>query len=97
MGGEHRRRREDKHLAVERMRFVDIPFPLPCCSRFFNFQIEADGAKSVKVKLIACISSAHGVSDVNSISWCPRPGLEDIFATAGDDYAVRVWKVTDTA
>lgn len=45
-------------------------------------------------KLIAHISSAHGVNDLNSISWCPRSGMENILATAGDDYFVRIWEVT---
>ncbi|KIJ30512.1 hypothetical protein M422DRAFT_61703 [Sphaerobolus stellatus SS14] len=50
--------------------------------------------KDIDVKLIAAIPSAHGIADVNSIAWCPRPGMEDILATAGDDSAVRIWKVS---
>ncbi|CAL1708905.1 unnamed protein product [Somion occarium] len=42
---------------------------------------------------IAQLDAAHGVFDVNSIVWCPRPGLEHVFATAGDDGHVRIWKV----
>lgn len=44
-------------------------------------------------KLIAKITSAHDVSDVNTVAWCPRKGCEDMLATAGDDSIVRVWKV----
>ena len=44
-------------------------------------------------KLIASLSDAHGVNDVNCVSWCPREGYDDHFATAGDDCSVRIWKV----
>ncbi|KAF8198622.1 WD40-repeat-containing domain protein [Pholiota molesta] len=44
-------------------------------------------------KLIASLSSAHGVHDVNSVVWNPRSGLEDLLATTGDDGCTRVWKV----
>ncbi|RDB18626.1 putative cytosolic iron-sulfur protein assembly protein 1 [Hypsizygus marmoreus] len=40
-------------------------------------------------KLIAFLRSAHGVFDINTVTWCPRPGLEDLLATAGDDGAAR--------
>lgn len=48
-------------------------------------------------KLIASVSSAHDVSDVNSVQWCPRPGFEDLLATAGDDGSVKVWRVMPTS
>ena len=54
------------------------------------------GENMVEDKLIAHISSAHGVNDVNSISWCPRSGMENILATAGDDCMVRIWEVVST-
>jgi WD40 repeat protein len=44
--------------------------------------------------LIARLPSAHGVSDVNTVAWCPRDGLADFLATAGDDGHVRVWRVS---
>lgn len=54
-----------------------------------------DGTKGeVSHKLIAQFTDSHGVSDVNAISWCPRPGFEDVFATAGDDGLAKVWKVS---
>ncbi|KDQ60075.1 hypothetical protein JAAARDRAFT_152615 [Jaapia argillacea MUCL 33604] len=43
--------------------------------------------------LIATLPSAHGVHDINHVSWCPRQGYEDLFATAGDDGIVRVWRI----
>ncbi|KAH6909568.1 WD40-repeat-containing domain protein [Coprinopsis sp. MPI-PUGE-AT-0042] len=43
--------------------------------------------------LIATYTDAHGVHDVNSISWCPRKGFESLLATAGDDGSIRVWNV----
>ena len=45
-------------------------------------------------KLIASLDSAHGVHDVNTVVWCPREGMEGLFATAGDDGNVKVWKLT---
>jgi len=44
-------------------------------------------------KLIAQLPSAHDVSDVNTVVWCPRTGYEDLLATAGDDATAKVWKV----
>lgn len=44
-------------------------------------------------KLLTSISEAHGVSDVNSVSWCPRQDHSDVFATAGDDGSVKVWRI----
>lgn len=55
---------------------------------------EADGGKStLSRKLIARLPAAHDVSDVNSVVWCPREGSEDLFATAGDDGLVKVWRL----
>ncbi|KAI5121992.1 hypothetical protein M0805_001825 [Coniferiporia weirii] len=48
--------------------------------------------EGLQSELVTTIRDAHGVSDVNCISWCPREGYEDLLATAGDDCAVRVWK-----
>lgn len=36
---------------------------------------------------------AHGVSDLNSVVWCPRTGYEDVLASVGDDGIVKVWRV----
>jgi WD40 repeat protein len=47
----------------------------------------------LKHKLIARIESTHGVHDVNSVSWCPRKGCEDLLATTGDDGHTRIWRV----
>ncbi|EIN08976.1 WD40 repeat-like protein [Punctularia strigosozonata HHB-11173 SS5] len=46
--------------------------------------------------LIASLSSAHGVCDVNSVAWCPRAEHSNLLATAGDDGSVRVWHVAPT-
>ena len=54
---------------------------------------EKDSSKwKVETKLLACIDAAHGVFDVNAVAWCPRPGMQDVFATAGDDGHVKVWR-----
>jgi len=47
-------------------------------------------------RLIALLPSAHGVHDVNTVSWCPRTGLEDFLATTGDDGVTRVWRMKST-
>ena len=61
------------------------------------WQEETQQSESSKPKLshriIARLDSSHGVFDVNNVAWCPRPGLEDIFASAGDDGHIKVWKV----
>ncbi|KAI0734806.1 WD40 repeat-like protein [Fomitopsis betulina] len=53
-----------------------------------------DGGKStLSHTVVASLPSAHDVSDVNTVVWCPREGLEDVFGTAGDDGLVKVWRV----
>jgi WD40 repeat protein len=47
----------------------------------------------LSAKLLARISGAHDVNDVNSVSWCPRLEHADLLATAGDDGLVKVWRV----
>ncbi len=44
--------------------------------------------------MIAKLESAHDVYDLNAVVWCPRDGLEDMVATAGDDGVCKVWKLT---
>ncbi|THH10603.1 hypothetical protein EW145_g1189 [Phellinidium pouzarii] len=51
---------------------------------------------TIQSEMIASMQDAHGVSDVNCISWCPRKGYEDLLATTGDDQSVRVWRIQDT-
>lgn len=43
--------------------------------------------------LIARVLDAHGVSDVNSVSWCPTSTGEGLLASGGDDGLVKVWNV----
>ncbi|EKM75671.1 hypothetical protein AGABI1DRAFT_132063 [Agaricus bisporus var. burnettii JB137-S8] len=54
---------------------------------------ETGSEPSIAHCLIAVLPSAHGVHDVNAISWCPREGMEDVFATTGDDGVTKVWRV----
>ena len=54
---------------------------------------EPSGIPKIEHKLIARLDKAHGVHDLNSVVWCPRKGLEGVFATAGDDGVVRVWRL----
>lgn len=54
---------------------------------------EPQAIPRIQHAIIARVDAAHGVHDVNSISWCPRPGMEDTFATAGDDGHVKIWRV----
>ncbi|CAE6339659.1 unnamed protein product [Rhizoctonia solani] len=42
---------------------------------------------------ICSYDRAHGDAEVNSVSWCPRPRMNGILATAGDDGIVNIWKV----
>ena len=48
---------------------------------------------AVTTELIATIENAHGVCDINCVSWCPRSGFEDYLATSGDDCTVRIWQI----
>jgi len=54
----------------------------------------SDAKPKFQSKIIARLDAAHGVFDVNSLVWCPRDGFDDIFATAGDDGHVKVWRLT---
>ncbi|KAH8116080.1 WD40 repeat-like protein [Phellopilus nigrolimitatus] len=56
------------------------------------WDIRVDGER-VQTELIARMEDAHGVSDVNCVTWCPREGFGDVLASAGDDCAVRVWRI----
>ncbi|KAJ7067911.1 WD40-repeat-containing domain protein [Mycena amicta] len=54
---------------------------------------DKENSATLEQKLIAEYPEAHGVHDVNSVSWCSRSGFEDILATTGDDGETRVWKI----
>ncbi|KAF8122718.1 WD40-repeat-containing domain protein [Boletus edulis] len=59
---------------------------------------QRDGARAtLSSRLVASVSSAHGVYDVNSVQWCPRSGLEELLATTADDGSVRIWRLSSTA
>lgn len=63
--------------------------------RVWDVQEPAEpSALALKTKLIANYPDAHGVFDVNCVSWNPRQGYEDVLATAGDDGSVKVWRVS---
>ncbi|TFK20648.1 WD40 repeat-like protein [Coprinopsis marcescibilis] len=51
---------------------------------------------SLNYTLIASHKDAHGVHDINCVSWCPRKGHETVLATSGDDNCVRVWNVFES-
>ncbi|KAF7331714.1 putative cytosolic iron-sulfur protein assembly protein 1 [Mycena kentingensis (nom. inval.)] len=52
-----------------------------------------EDATALQHKLIAEHPDAHGVHDLNTVSWCMRPGLEDMLATTGDDGETRIWRI----
>jgi cytosolic iron-sulfur protein assembly protein CIAO1 len=43
----------------------------------------------------ASVSDAHGVSDINSISWFPTEKHSDWLASGGDDGVVNIWRYID--
>lgn len=47
----------------------------------------------VREELVATLPAAHGLHDVNTVAWSTTPGMEDVFATAGDDGVTRIWRV----
>ncbi|KAL5476790.1 CIA1 [Sanghuangporus weigelae] len=57
----------------------------------WDIQRRADN--SIDASVLTAIENAHGVCDVNCISWCPREGFEDLLASAGDDWSVRIWRI----
>ncbi|EAU81486.2 CIAO1 [Coprinopsis cinerea okayama7 len=61
--------------------------------RVWGITEPAKVAVGVEHKLVASYADAHGVHDINAISWCPRKGYETLLATAGDDQCIRVWDV----
>lgn len=46
-----------------------------------------------EVEVLTKSKWAHGVYDVNCVTWCPRKGHEDYLASCGDDGSVKVWRV----
>ncbi|KAJ2926802.1 hypothetical protein H1R20_g10315, partial [Candolleomyces eurysporus] len=65
--------------------------------RVWDVQEPEAGSVVLKPKLVASYPEAHGVYDVNCVSWNPRPGLEDVIATAGDDGSVKIWRVVPSS
>ncbi|TFK49331.1 WD40 repeat-like protein [Heliocybe sulcata] len=65
----------------------------------FEIKAPTTGSDSASVRappshrLIAQVQAAHDVHDINCVSWCSRPGYENLLATAGDDGSVKVWRV----
>lgn len=56
------------------------------------WNISVDGDRNVSHRLVADVADAHGLVDVNCVSWSPlEPG---ILASAGDDQKARVWHIT---
>ncbi|EKM57050.1 uncharacterized protein PHACADRAFT_254576 [Phanerochaete carnosa HHB-10118-sp] len=52
-----------------------------------------EASPKIEYKIMARLDSAHGVHDVNTVAWCPKAGIEGVFATAGDDGHVKVWRL----
>ncbi|KAF6757751.1 WD40-repeat-containing domain protein [Ephemerocybe angulata] len=61
--------------------------------RVWDVQESEDSSIALNPKLIASYPEAHGVFDVNCVSWNPRAGMEDVFATAADDGSVKIWRI----
>jgi WD40 repeat protein len=53
--------------------------------------LQVDDQRNVTHKLIADLENAHGVADVNCVSWSPME--EGLLASAGDDCTSRVWTI----
>ncbi|KEP50233.1 putative cytosolic iron-sulfur protein assembly protein CIAO1 [Rhizoctonia solani 123E] len=60
--------------------------------RVILWEVSETGSGLIQTKLCS-YDRAHGDAEVNCVSWCPRPQMNGIFATAGDDGVVSVWKV----
>jgi WD40 repeat protein len=60
-----------------------------------NTETPTESAATVRMYPVAAVREAHGVSDVNSLAWCPRGEGKGkgLLASCGDDGTVRVWRV----
>lgn len=53
---------------------------------------QVDETLTVSHKLIAQVDNAHGVADINSVTWSSK--TRGLLASAGDDCVSRVWQVS---
>ncbi|KAI8848951.1 WD40-repeat-containing domain protein [Chytridium lagenaria] len=58
--------------------------------------VKIASTNSEKVHLPAAeLAQPHGKNDINCVSWCPLPNHSDLFATAGDDSVIRIWRIKE--
>ncbi|RHZ77613.1 hypothetical protein Glove_174g193 [Diversispora epigaea] len=54
-----------------------------------------NGTTTPNFSLVASVSSAHGIADVNRVQWYPTEDHSDWLASAGDDGVVRIWRFVE--
>ncbi|CAG8643017.1 648_t:CDS:2, partial [Racocetra fulgida] len=54
-----------------------------------------DMTDTTNFSMIASVTSAHGVVDVNCVQWYPTDKHPNWLATAGDDGIVRIWQLAE--
>jgi WD40 repeat protein len=68
-----------------------VPFLFPFFASICTQSKPPDSPLTIEIK--SQMPDAHGVSDVNSVSWCPTEVGEGLLASGGDDGLVKVWRV----
>lgn len=58
----------------------------------FEQETSVLGANAPTWTICATTSDAHGVSDINSVSWFPTEKHGDWLASGGDDGNVNIWR-----
>ena len=41
--------------------------------------------------VVKVLEDAHGIHDVNHVSWCPQSSNANLLASCGDDGLVKIW------
>jgi WD40 repeat protein len=59
------------------------------------FEQDKASQDDLNFSLVASVSSAHGVADVNCIQWYPTEKHSNWLASAGDDGIVRIWRFVE--
>ncbi|KAG2184237.1 hypothetical protein INT44_009252 [Umbelopsis vinacea] len=63
--------------------------------KVFTEESSAQAVNAPTWNISASVSDAHGVSDINSVSWFPTEKHSDWLASGGDDGLVNIWRYID--
>jgi WD40 repeat protein len=46
-----------------------------------------------ELQIVNVLNNAHGIHDVNHVSWCPQSKHANFLASCGDDGLVKIWNL----